>query len=60
MTVAPKETPVVKEEDVVAASEEADAKIESPSPDDVKVDKSVIADVANFQFEPEDAIMKGT
>jgi hypothetical protein len=60
VTVAPKETPVVKEEDVVAAAVEADAKIESPSPDDVKVDKKVIADVANFQFELEDAILKGT
>jgi hypothetical protein len=59
VTVAPKETPVVKEEDVVAAAVEADAKIESPSPDDVKVDKKVIADVANFQFELEDAILKG-
>jgi len=43
--------PVVKE-DVVTANE-------PPSKEDAKVDKSVIADVANFQFEPVDAITKG-
>lgn len=61
--VAAKETtapaPKIDMEKVIVA-EEVDAMIESPSPEDVKVDKTVIADVASFKFEPDDAITKGT
>lgn len=66
------EAPVVKEtpteqvtasapevrEEVVAANEALS--MEAPSEEDIEINKSVIADVASFQFEPDDVITKGT
>jgi hypothetical protein len=56
----PMSKPAVKGEDFVFVSGEADAMVESPSPEENKLDKNIIADVASFQFEPDDAITKGT
>lgn len=49
--------PEVREE-VVAANEALS--MEAPSEEDIEINKSVIADVASFQFEPDDVITKGT